>query len=393
MESICIDFNGNKVFGSYDPRFRAVAEQFIENFHHHGEVGASACIHLQGETVLTLHGGSDGITPGSQWEEDTLVTIWSCTKPVVSLCAMLLMQDGLLRPDQRVTDFWPEYGKNGKHATTVEMFLNHTAGAPTINSALLSSEWGDWSLMTELLQEAEPFWNPGDVVGYHPYTFGWLVGRLVRTISGMSVTEFVQERISKPLGLDLWIGAPAKVRHRIAKTLLAEAPVECAYRKAARDRPGSLQAVIEKYPIDFVNRSSGYEAELCAANGVTNAFNLSKLFSLLMDDGKLLSREYLALMTSISSETEEDATFLTPARYGLGVMKRFGELSDQDKFIIGDSAFGHVGAGGHVVFADPDCDVSFAYTMNKMGGELHLNHRGQGLINAVYQSIGGNRFP
>jgi CubicO group peptidase (beta-lactamase class C family) len=145
------------------------------------------------------------------------------------------------------------------------------------------------------------------------------------------------------------------------------------------------------------NSAATLRAEIGGAGGVSNARAMSKLFSPLANAGAVGDRQYfsnesIGLMSAVSTATMLDATLLIPTRFALGFMKsmdnRDCKPGNRDSFIIGDRAFGHVGAGGSTVFADPDNKLSFAYSMNLMSAGILLNQRGQTLIDATYLSLG-----
>jgi CubicO group peptidase (beta-lactamase class C family) len=186
-----------------------------------GEVGASLCVTVDGETVVDLWGGSADLVTGRPWDADTLTMVWSCTKGATSLCAHLLADRGELDLDAPVTRYWPEFAKNGKADVPVRMLLNHQVGLPAVREFLPNGAFADWDLMVETLAAEEPFWEPGTRHGYHALTFGWLVGEVVRRVSGQSLGHFFAENVAGPLDLDFWIGLPDAHEWRVAPAIPA----------------------------------------------------------------------------------------------------------------------------------------------------------------------------
>ena len=209
------------VQGSCVSRFAEVGEEFERNFAVRGEVGASVCLTVDGETVVDLWGGTIDVATGRPWEADTLTMVWSCTKGATSLCAHLLADRGELDLDAPVTRYWPEFAKNGKADVPVRMLLDHQVGLPAVRELLPNGAFADWDLMVETLAAEEPFWDPGTRHGYHALTFGWLVGEVVRRISGQSLGQFFADQVARPLGLDFWIGLPDALEPRVAPVIAA----------------------------------------------------------------------------------------------------------------------------------------------------------------------------
>src|SRR5438067_5642402 len=216
------------VEGTCERRFSEVREEFERNLAERDEVGASVCVTVDGETVVDLWGGIADPATGRRWERDTIGVVWSCTKGATALCAHMLVSRGELGLDRRVTDYWPEFGKNGKGDVTVRMLLAHQAGLAAHREPLPEGGLTDWDLAVDLLAAQEPWWEPGTRSGYHALTFGHLAGELVRRISGHSLGTFFREEIAEPLGLDFFIGLPESEFARVAPTIPAEPPTDPA---------------------------------------------------------------------------------------------------------------------------------------------------------------------
>jgi CubicO group peptidase (beta-lactamase class C family) len=389
------------VNGRYDKRFESVAEEFVRNFEQRGEVGASVCINIEGETVVDMWGGMRDPETGDSWQEDTLSIVFSCTKAATALCAHMLIERGQLDPNAKVTDYWPEFGQNGKENTTVLMMLNHSAALPALRETVKPGGYNDWDYMVERLAAESPFWEPGTRNGYHMITYGWTVGELVRRVSGKSLGTFFKDEVASPLGIDFWIGLPEDKEPRVAN-MIPFAPDPSAiptdFLKALVSDPDSIQY------LSFLN-SGGHQvdsreahaAEIGGGGGVANGRALAGMFNPLANDGKsgsveLLSADTIKRISAVSMATQCDATLLIPTRFAQGFMvsmdNRARPTGDQETALLGRDAFGHVGAGGSIGFADPECRMGFGYTMTQMGAGLMLNERGQSVVNAAYKSVG-----
>jgi CubicO group peptidase (beta-lactamase class C family) len=394
------------IHGLCEPRFQAVQDEFERNFQERGEVGASVCVILDGDTVVDLWGGLADHHAGTPWERNTIGLVWSCTKGAVALCAHILIARGLLDLDVPVAQYWPEFSQAGKDAIPIRLLLDHQAGLPALRAPLRPGGLYDWTYMVEQLAAEKPFWPPGTRQGYHASTFGHLVGEVVRRISGKDVGTFFREEVAGPLGLDFHLGLPAEHEGRVAASIRPDLPPRgeppSRYLSQANRDPHSIQALTVKntgrYPRarDYESRQA-HQAILPSQGGITNARGLAGLYAPLAlggvwKDVRLVDAETLAQMIAVSSASAIDATLLVGLRFSLGFMKssdnRRGPPGAQDSLILSEEAFGHPGMGGSLGFADPRARMSFGYTMNKQGRGVLLNERGQSLVDATYRSLG-----
>ena len=392
--------------GLCKPGFERVAEAFKKNFDANGEVGASVCLTVGGETVVDLWGGTADPKTGAPWKKDTVSIVFSCTKGATAICAHVLASRGKLDLDAPVADLWPEFACHGKERVTTHMMLDHSAAVPALHEKLKETGPYEWSYMTERLAEEAPFWEPGTRNGYHGFTFGWTVGEMVRRASGKSLGTFFRQEVAGPLGLDFWIGLPEEIEPRVAPILAYAYKAEDTVTPFLRDLALNKQSPAALFYFNVgawraggANTRAGRAAEIGAANGVTNARGLAGMYAPLANGGgNLVDARTLARMAEVSMATHDDATLRIPTRFALGYMKSMDNRrrslaaklwgEDCDSVIMGSAAFGHVGAGGSLGFADPAAGLSFGYTMNQMGPGLLMNSRGQALVDAAYLSLG-----
>ena len=400
MRSIQQDIPNGRVAGTCDERFAEVAREFARNFEERGEVGASVSLTLHGETMVDLWGGVADPSTGRAWERDTVSIVFSCTKGATALCAHVLASRGLLDLDAPVKEYWPEFAVRGKESATVRMMLDHSVGVPVISAPLKPLASADWDYMVAQLEAQEPFWKPGTRNGYHMINFGWTVGELVRRVSNKSLGEFFQSEIAQPLGIEFWIGAPESVEARVApiamyKPAPGEAPNEFVVKMLSERE--SIQG-LSMLNLGFeANSRECHAAEIGGAGGISNARGLAGMYAPFACGGKLRGKTFvdaatLARMGEVAVATQEDATLLIPSRFALGFMKSMDNRrrphGDRDSAILSSAAFGHVGAGGSIGFADPREELSFGYSMNQMGKGILLNERGQSLVDAAYRALG-----
>ncbi|MFN0147533.1 MAG: serine hydrolase domain-containing protein [Dehalococcoidia bacterium] len=399
MEPVSYTVPTGAVEGVCDPRFLPVAEAFAANFREREEVGASVSMTVGGETVVDLWGGK--IDDDRAWGRDTIALVYSCTKGATALCAHVLASRGQLDVEAPVRDYWPEFARNGKEEATVRMMLDHSAGVPTFHEVLKPKAAHDWEYMCERLEAEEPFWKPGTRNGYHMINFGWTVGELVRRVSGKSLGTFFREAIGEPLGLDFWIGLPEEHDGRVAPSIpyvREKGEPLSAFELAVVEDRSSIPALALKNGGGWNPASrEGRAAEIGGGGAFANARSLAGMYAPLACGGslngvKLVDETTLARMAQVSTATNEDATLMLPTRFALGFMKsmdnRRAPAGRTDSAILSGRAFGHVGAGGSIGFADPEVGMSFGYAMNRMGKGILMNSRGQSLVDAAYRCLG-----
>jgi CubicO group peptidase (beta-lactamase class C family) len=401
METIERVLPAGKIEGTCDGRFLGIAREFERNFRERGEVGASVSVTLGGKTVVDLWGGLADPENQRPWQRDTVSTVYSCTKGMTALCAHLLASRGKLDIDAPVAEYWPEFARNGKERSTVKMLLDHSVGLPALRAPLRADGCVDWSYMTEMLASEEPFWTPGTRNGYHMFSFGWTVGEIVRRVSGKSLGAFFRDEIAQPLAAEFWIGAPEEVESRVAPIIphrpsAEDAPSEFIVKLLADPRSIQALSILNGGGFDPNSRAC-HAAEIGGAGGISNARGLARIYAAPAGGGslgnvRLFDAQSVARMGEVAVATQQDATLLIPTRFALGFMKsmdnRRRAFGDRDSAIFSSAAFGHVGAGGSVGFADPVEGLSFGYTMNQMGAGLMLNPRGQSLVDAAYRALG-----
>ena len=380
--------------GEFDPKFARVRDAFAQNFAERGEVGASASVVVDGRCVVDLWAGHADQAKTRPWNRDTIVNVWSTTKGLCAMCAHRLADQGKLEFEAPVAKYWPEFAQGGKGSMPVSYLLNHKAGLAAIRAPLSHDDLFSWEKVTTELARQEPWWNPGTKHGYHAITFGWLVGEVVRRISGKSLGTYFRDEIARPLGADAHIGTGAELDPRIAEIIFATPPgpgERNIFEEMAKDPTSVSYAAIFNPPTLFApettNSRAWRGAEIPGANGHANARALARIYGALARGGEvdgvrvMGSREIGRCYTEQSKG--QDAVLPLTTRFSLGFM-----LS-QPGVMMGPNphTFGHPGAGGSLGFADPDAKVGFGYAMNQMSNEPLLDPRPGALIEAVYASL------
>ena len=384
--------------GTCDPRFERVREAFERNFADSGEVGASVAVAVHGEVLVDLWAGHVDRERAKAWERDTVVLVYSTTKGVVALAAHMLADRGLLDFETPVADAWPEFAQAGKETLPLRLLMTHQAGLPVIDEELPVGAELEWDVMAGALARQAPVWPPGEQQGYHTATFGWLVGEVIRRVSGRSVGTFIREEIAGPLGVDFLLGFGPEQDERVADMLRArldptQAPSSSLQAAAMMD-PTSLAArsfnLAPPGPNKGPNSRAFRGSEQPAANGHTNARALATIYGALGAGGawgghRLLSAEGIRrASTALTSGT--DVILQVPMRRSLGFMMPVPGSGDAR----GENSFGHAGMGGSIGFADPDAGIGFGYAMNQMWASTldGDDPRSARLARAVYASLG-----
>jgi len=392
------------------PRFARVRGELERNLAERGEIGAAVCVTVDGETVVDLWGGAADPATEAQWQQDTIAHVWSATKGATALSAHVLASRGELDLTAPVTKYWPEFGKNGKDGILVRHLLTHQAGLPAVRAPLPPGCFYDWDLMADALASEQPFWQPGTRTGYHALTFGFLVGEVVRRVSGRSLGTFFRDEVAGPLGLDFWLGLPGEHESRVAPTIPADLPAPGdpvpSFYVMALTEPASLPALVLGNNGGYMlkpgesDSRAAHAAEIGAVGGITNARGLAGMYRPLAlggsaDGVRLVDESQLVAMGGVSSATAVDAVVLVPTRWSAGFMKandnRYLPEADREGVLLSEEAFGHAGMGGSLGFADPRARLSFGYVMTKQGSGLGVNERGQALVDATYEALGYRR--
>lgn len=361
--------------------FERVRRAFEENFEKRGDTAAQCCVYLDEEPVVDLWRG---------YEERAIQGVFSTTKGATAACANLLVQRGALDLDAPVTDYWPEYGANGKDKTLVRWILSHRAGVLAPEPGLTLDDLGNWDLIASSLAAQRPAWEPGTKYGYHAHSFGWLVGELIRRVDGRSLGRFFQEEVAGPAQADIWIGLPDSEDGRVAPVVVMEPDQPSDAQESTEERSvnplaitaGTLNGLIPDL-WQAVGDRRFREAELGGAGGFASARGLARLYAWTL-------REFDAdtIADILHPETSgPDQVLSTPTS---PVEQRFsrGFLSPPDSSPPGVRTFGHGGAGGSAAFADPDNKLAFGYAPKQLRLDDKGGERAMALIEAVYESIG-----
>jgi len=374
-----------EIHGECDPQFSKVKETFEKLYQEDREIGSCFAVYKDGNPLVNLWGGFQDKDKTKPWQKDNLVTVYSTTKGVAAFCIALAMEKGLLKYEEKVSTYWPEFSSNGKEDITIGMLMSHQAGICSPETRNVEDYYNQ-SLMAEKLAGMTPIWEPGTASGYHSMTFGWLTSELILRVTGKSLGTFFREEVGDQHEIDFFIGLPESEDHRVAELVpfdivrsenSEQQQVELTdAQKSQRNSAGTL---------DIQNTKAWRQAEIPSANGQGNAGGLAKLYSLIVPEDnslKLLKDDTVNQMTTMQIEGR-DLVLAVQVRWGVGF------ILNKHKIIYGpvEGAFGHSGYGGSCAFGDPENKIGVSYVMNRMLDNFNADGRSIELINATYDCL------
>lgn len=365
------------IHGTIAPGFEPVRDAFGAAFDGKPDMGGSVAIRHRGEVVVDLWAGVKDERTRDPWQDDTLSVIFSCTKGLVSVLAARLVQEGRLDYHAHVADYWPEFAAAGKAQVRVKDLLAHRSGLSAPRIPLSPTEVTDWDHVVSQLAEQEPLWEPDSGYAYHALTHGWLVGEVIRRVTGGSVGQHFAELITMPLHADAWIGLPSSLHDRVAHMQVGPTLAQLTRQQADARTPGAMDWGLQAMTLggalspELITIDSGFNsptiqsAEIPGAGGIATARALAAIWSATVvdtDGVRLLDDPTLAAATTVQSEGPPVWDVPGPwPRWGMGF-----QLDSEARRYLTASSFGHDGAGGQCAFADPHHQVGFAFLTNQM---------------------------
>ena len=370
-----------EIGGTVEKGFESVRDAFAQA-QAQDEGGAQLCVYRNGKKVVDLWTGRDKVK-NRPYTDQTITVLMSCSKGATATAAHMLAERGLLDFDAPVTKYWPEFGQAGKEDVPVSYLLSHRVGLNGFEpgSGIGPKELLDWQRCTSALAAMVPLWKPGTAYMYHAVTYGYLVGEVIRRVSGKMPGRFIADEIATPLGLDLWIGLPREQEHRVAPHFSNQPVVSLEQWKAmfaglgidTSSRVGEAMMHMitgTAEAIDLINTPEGHAADIPAANMIGNARSLAKMYAATIgevDGVRLLKRETMERARKPQTDglkgPGEFAKLPSASRCG----SAFGyELNRGIEPMLGAGSFGHAGAGGRLGFAHPESGTAVGYVCNNM---------------------------
>ena len=368
-------------YGIYEKRFEKVFEQFRENLETNIDIGASFSVYSNNKALINLAGGYKNKDKTEPWSLDTTVCVHSTGKGVVAMCLALLIDRGLLNLDEAVANYWPEFGSKSKGNISVKTLLSHQAGLFAWKEKMTEEDFLNWDYCVGLLANQETLHEPNSEICYHPKSIGFLIGELVKRITGNSIGKFLKDELADPLNVECTIGTPAEKHINIAE-LMNSKNLNDAFKE-----PNNIDEYVMKAFLNPGNRTRTTntaefrEAEIPALNCHSNSSSLAKLYDHFFNN-EFVSKSTFKKITSIEVKGNDQVMKRpmqwSPVGFSIGGGKLFGESSH---------AFGHTGWGGSMAFTDPDNNLSVAYTMNLLTGSMLGDHRAMKLVELTYECL------
>ena len=372
----------SEIQGQCAGQFEAVRSALEANLASGEELGASVWMNVAGETVIDMWGGHRDAARTVPWDEHTITNVWSTTKTITSLAALMLVDRGLLDPYEKVAAYWPEFAENGKDQIEVRHLMGHTSGVSGWDAPFAVEDMYDRDRSTARLAAQAPWWEPGTASGYHAQNQGHLVGEVVRRVSGKPLTQFVAEEIAGPLGADFHIGLPESEFGRVSNVI---PPPPLPMDLSLLD-PEMI--VVKTFTGPAPDASVAWttewrQADIGAANGHGNARSIAMAQRAISNGGvvgehRLLSQDTIDQIFRVQAEGI-DHVLMVPLKFGIGFglpNETFAHLPDRRLCVWG-------GWGGSQVVNDLDNKMTVVYVMNRMGEGLVGDVRGQSLTNAA----------
>ncbi|MFH8517585.1 serine hydrolase domain-containing protein [Streptomyces gelaticus] len=385
------------VRGTVAAGFEPVRDAFIRNFEQRGERGAAVTVYRDGQKVVDLWAGTRDVDGAEPWAVDTVQIVRSAGKGIAAAVPLLLHQRGQVDLDAPVGTYWPEFKAAGKERVLVRHLLSHRAGLTALDRPLTPSEAADGISGPQAVAAQRPQWEPGTDHGYHAQTYSWLIGELVRRVTGRTVGRWIAEEIARPLGLDFWFGLPADEAHRVGRIGPVEPPAVAGNGGTLKVRPKRSVAEAYRDPQSLTRRAfgaidplpdendPGYRAaELPASNGIATARALARCYAAMI--GPVDGHRLFAPATLTLARTEEsagpDRVLVVNTRFGLGYM-----LHGPAAPLLAPGSFGHPGRGGSLGFADPESGIALGYVTNGLQKGVTADPRAQALVRAVRSAL------
>ncbi|MEQ9505616.1 MAG: serine hydrolase domain-containing protein [Hyphomonas sp.] len=365
------------ISGFVAPGFEAVQDAFADNFARGEEQGAGFAVIQDGEVIIDLHGGWADRAGEKAWDAATIVPVYSTSKGIAALVLAMAVEDLPAGYETPVSEVWSEFAAAGKEAVTIGEVASHQAGLPGFAAEIDPALWLDPPACAAALAGETPMWPPGTAHGYHPLTWGYLVGEIVRRITGRTLGTILREDITAPLGIDFRIGTPASEHDRIADMLRPK-----SFAEFGEITPARRAAFLSKWSAPDRGGAIWREIEIPSANGHGTASAVATLYHAYANAGRiggkrLMRPESFEALTS-SRVDGPDLVLPMTTRFGAGIMhnnlKAFGPFTD---------GLGHCGWGGSLAIASPSRGLTCAYVMNRQSSSLVGDPRAVRLVEAV----------
>ena len=364
--------------GFTEPGFEPVQETFEANFADDAELGAGFSVFLDGQLIVDLQGGFLDRAKAQTWTAETIVPVYSTTKPIAALTLAHVIDALPAGYETPVADLWPEFGTHGKGEITIAELVSHQASLPGFVEPIDPALWLDPKACAAALAPLAPIWEPGSAHGYHPLTWGYLIGEIVQRIDGRSLGTVLREDIAGPAGIDFQIGTPESDHHRIAEIMRPRALPDLGEINEA-----TRAAFLTKWASPDRGGAIWREIEIPSANGIGTAKAVAELYGIYAHGGMLAEKRLIseASFDALTQSRVKGQDLVLPyiTEFAAGVMRNnLGLYGPNPETLC------HSGWGGSLALGDPDRRLSAAYVMNRQSNSLQADPRATRLIQALY---------
>jgi CubicO group peptidase (beta-lactamase class C family) len=373
--------------GTCDERFSALGDLLAASIDSGGDLGASVAVTIDGELVADIWGGWVDEARTTPWERDTIVNVWSTTKTMMALSALILVERGQLDLDAPVATYWPEFAANGKEGVLVRHLLSHTSGVSGWAQPVVVDDLYDWDKSTAMLAAQAPWWEPGTASGYHALCQGHLVGEVIRRITGRKLGQFFADEVAGPLDIDFHIGLDPNEFHRVTN-VIPPPPLPIDFATLDMDSVLVKTFTGPAPAADVAWTPEWRQADIGAANGHGNARSVARAQAVVacggtVDGVQLLSPSTVQQIFRVQADGVDQVLGI-PSRFGIG----YGLPGESYPYFPDGEICFWGGWGGSVIIVDVGRRMTIAYMMNRMDAGLVGDVRGENLVRAAYAAVG-----
>lgn len=373
--------------GTCDERFSALGDLLAASIDSGGDLGASVAVTIDGELVADIWGGWVDEARTTPWERDTIVNVWSTTKTMMALSALILVERGQLDLDAPVATYWPEFAANGKEGVLVRHLLSHTSGVSGWAQPVVVDDLYDWDKSTAMLAAQAPWWEPGTASGYHALCQGHLVGEVIRRITGRKLGQFFADEVAGPLDIDFHIGLDPNEFHRVTN-VIPPPPLPIDFATLDMDSVLVKTFTGPAPAADVAWTPEWRQADIGAANGHGNARSVARAQAVVacggtLDGVQLLSPSTVQQIFRVQADGVDQVLGI-PSRFGIG----YGLPGESYPYFPDGEICFWGGWGGSVIIVDVGRRMTIAYMMNRMDAGLVGDVRGENLVRAAYAAVG-----
>lgn len=379
-----------EIHGSCDPRFADLPDILSDSIDSGADLGASIAVVLDDRPVVDLWGGWADAGRTRRWAEDTITNVWSTTKTMMALSALLLVERGQLDPFAPVARYWPEFAANGKEAVEVRHLLSHTSGVSAWAQPVTHADLYDWERSTAMLAAQAPWWEPGEGSGYHVLNYGHLVGEVIRRVDGRTPRQFIAEELAGPFGADFQIGVRDEDLGRVSDIVPPPPlPFDVEHLDPALMENIAIRSLTGPLiGAPTANTAAWRHADIGGANGHSNARGVARLQSVIANDGVLDGQRILSADTLDLIGQEQahgpDRVLIIPLRWGIG----YGlPETDSLPYIPEGRICFWGGYGGSMIVMDRDRRMTVAYMMNVMEPGIIGGLRARAILESCFRTV------